>query len=65
MGCAPAKKKSAFTKAASTLARRQSENADPRLFGFIFRRSPYLEYFFQFLELSTKAAFAKVAFDTL
>ena len=25
----------------------------------------YLEYFFQFFELSTKAAFAKAAFDTL
>ena len=37
---APAKKKSAFTKAASIPARHQSDNTDPRLFGFIFRRSP-------------------------
>ena len=44
-----AKKKSAFAKAASIPARQQSENAGPRLFGL----------------LSTKAAFAKAAFDTL
>ena len=58
-------KKSAFTKAASIPARQQSENADPRLFGFIFRRCPHLEYSSQFFELSTKATFAKAAFDTL
>ena len=38
MGGAPAKKESAFTKAAYIPARRQSENAEPRLFGFILRR---------------------------
>ena len=43
---APAKKKSAFAKAASIPARRQSENADPRLFGFIFRRRPPSRRFF-------------------
>ena len=62
---APAKKKSAFAKAASIPAKRQSENAGPRLFGFIFRCCPPSRIFFQFLELSTKAAFAKAAFDTL
>ena len=30
-----------------------------------FDAAPHLEYFFQFFELSTKAAFAKAAFDTL
>ena len=30
-----------------------------------FDAAPLLEYFFQFFELSTKAAFAKAAFDTL
>ena len=30
-----------------------------------FDAAPHLEYFFQFVELSTKAAFAKAAFDTL
>ena len=64
---APAKKESAFAKAASLPVRRQSENAGPRLFGFIFRRCPPSRrcFFFQFFELSTKAAFAKAAFDTL
>ena len=62
---APAKKKSAFAKAASIPARRQSENAGPRLFGFFFDAATHLEYFSNFFELSTKAAFAKAAFDTL
>ena len=31
----------------------------------LFDAAPHLEYFFQFFELSTKAAFAKAAFDTL
>ena len=63
---APAKRKCALTKAASIPARRQSENACPRLFGFIsyFDDAPHLEYFSNF-ELNTKAAFAKAAFDTL
>ena len=30
-----------------------------------FDAAPHLEYFIQFFELSTKAAFAKAAFDTL
>ena len=30
-----------------------------------FDAAPHLEYSFQFFELSTKAAFAKAAFDTL
>ena len=30
-----------------------------------FDAAPHLEYIFQFFELSTKAAFAKAAFDTL
>ena len=30
-----------------------------------FDAAPHLEYFFQFFDLSTKAAFAKAAFDTL
>ena len=30
-----------------------------------FDAAPLLGYFFQFFELSPKAAFAKVAFDTL
>ena len=30
-----------------------------------FDAAPHLEYFFQFFELSAKAAFAKAAFDTL
>ena len=47
----------AFTKAASIPARRQSENAGPRLFGFIFRRCPPSRIYFPiFLKLSTKAA---------
>ena len=46
-------------------ARRQSENAGPRLFGFTFRCCPPSRIFFQCFELSTKAAFAKAAFDTL
>ena len=62
---APAKKKSAFAKAASIPARRHSENAGPRLFGFVFRRCPLSRIFFQFFELSTKAASTKAAFDTL
>ena len=32
---------------------------EPKAFGFVFDAAPHLEYFFQFLELSTKAAFAK------
>ena len=62
---APAKTKCTLTKAASIPARRQSENTGPRILGFIFRRRPHLEFFFQFFELNTKAAFAKAAFDTL
>ena len=56
---APAKKKSAFAKAASIPARRQSENAGPRLFGFFFDAATHLGDFFQFFELSTKAALLK------
>ena len=37
----------------------------PGFFVFIFRRCPPSRMFFQFFELSTKAAFAKAAFDTL
>ena len=37
------KENGAFTKAASTAAWRQSENAGPRLLGFIFRRCPHFE----------------------
>ena len=59
------KENCAFTKAASIPTLRQSENAGPRLFGFIFDAVPHLEYFSNFFELSTKAAFAKAAFDTL
>ena len=55
----------AFTKAASIPAWRQSENAGPRLFGFIFRRCPPSRIYFPILKLSPKAAFAKAAFDTL
>ena len=44
-GCT-CEKKSAFTKAASIPARRQSENAGPRLFGFIFRCCPPSRIFF-------------------
>ena len=36
-------KKSAFTEAASIPARQQSENTDPRLFGFIFDVPSHLE----------------------
>ena len=61
---APANKKSTFAKAAS-IPRWQSENAGPRVFGFIFGRCPPSRIFFQFFELSTKAAFAKAAFGTL
>ena len=35
-----------------------------KAFGFVFDAAPHLEDFFQFLELSTKVAFAKAAFDT-
>ena len=58
MVAALAKKKSAFTKAASIPAWRQSENAGPRLFWIYFSAlPPHLEDFFQFFELSTKAVF--------
>ena len=43
MGVHLRKENSAFTKAASIPARRQSENAGPRLFGFIFDAGPHLE----------------------
>ena len=36
----------------------------PGFLDLFFDAAPYLEYVFQFFELSTKAAFAKVAFDT-
>ena len=63
---APAKKKPAFAKAASIPARRQSENAGPRLFWIYSSMLPPISnIFFRFFELSTKAAFAKAAFDTL
>ena len=42
----PAEKKSTFTTAASMPARQQSENTDPRLFGFIFRRCPPISNIF-------------------
>ena len=47
-----------LTKAASIPARRQNAQGILDLF---FDTAPHLEYFFQFLELSTKAAFAKAA----
>ena len=65
MVAALANKKSAFAKAASLPAWQQSENAGPRLLDLLFDAAPHLEDFFQFFELSTKAAFAKAAFDTL
>ena len=51
-----------LTKAASIPALRQRAQAFLDLF---FDAAPHLEYFFQFLELSTKAAFAKAAFAKL
>ena len=51
-----------LTKAASIPARRQKPQGFSDLF---FDAAPHLEYFFQVFELSTKAAFAKAAFDTL
>ena len=45
---APAKKKSAFTKAASIPARQQNENTDPRIPGFIF--GPHPQYGWDFPE---------------
>ena len=59
---APAKNKSAFAKAASIPARRQSEMLAQGFLELFFDAAPHLEYFFQFFELSTKAAFAKAAF---
>ena len=39
---------------------------EPKAFlDLFFDAATHLEYFFQFLELSTKAAFAKAAFDTI
>ena len=35
------------------------------LLDLLFDAAPHLEYFFPIFELSTKAAFAKAAFDTL
>ena len=61
-GGAPAKRNCAFTEAASIPARRESENAGPRLFGLTFRRCPPSRTFSPFFELSTKAAFAKADF---
>ena len=46
MVAALAKKKSAFAKAASIPARRQSENAGPRLFGLIFLTLPLIAKIF-------------------
>ena len=51
-----------LTKAASIPARRQKAQG---ILDLIFDAAPHLEHFFQFVELSTKAAFAKAAFDTL
>ena len=51
-----------LTEAASIPARWQKTQGFLDLF---FDAAPHLEYFFQCLELSTKAAFAKAAFDTL
>ena len=51
---APAKKKSAFAKAASIPAWRQSENAGPRLLGFIFRRCPPSRIFSDFSSTTLK-----------
>ena len=51
---APLNKKCAFTKAASIHARRQSENSGLRQFGFVFRRCPLLEHFFQFSSSALK-----------
>ena len=65
MGGAPAKKKSAFTKAASSPARQKSENVTQGFWDFFFDAAPRLEYVFQLFELSTEASFAKAAFDTL
>ena len=50
MGGTPAKRQLVFTAAASIPARRQSEIADPRLFGFIFRHCPPSRIFFQILQ---------------
>ena len=46
-----------LTKATSIPARRQKTQG---LLDLFFEAAPHLEYFFQVLELSTKAAFAKV-----
>ena len=61
-GVHPRRTNCTLTKAASIPARRQRDQGFLDLF---FDAAPHLEYFFQFLELSTKAAFAKAAFDTL
>ena len=59
------KENCAFAKAASIPARRQSEDAGPRIFGLILRHCPPSRIFFQIFEHSTKVAFAKTAFDSL
>ena len=51
-------------KAASIPARRQSEHASPRLFGFIFRRCPPISIFFQVLVSALKRHLRKRHFDT-
>ena len=61
-GGRPRRTNCTLTKAASIPARRQKARGFLDLF---FDSAPHLEYFFQFFELSTKAAFAKAAFDTL
>ena len=65
MVAALAKKKSAFAKAASIPAWQQSENAGPRLLDLFFDAAPPFLKILPIFELSTKAAFAKAAFDTL
>ena len=46
-------------------ARQQSEDAGPRLLGFVFDAAPHVEYFLQFFEPGTKAASVKAACGTL
>ena len=51
------KENCAFTKATSIPARRQRENAGPRLLDLFFDAAPQSRIIVQFFELSTKAAF--------
>ena len=61
MAGAPAKKKSVFAKRHLFLHSERVKMLAQGLFGFVFRRCPPSRIFFQFFELSTKAAFAKAA----